>query len=134
MKLHTVFKCLRWVYLAFSILGAAFYCLANFGKPLTGQVGVLWLLLIAVAIAAWGIGKERPVFPLVVAGMTVMQVPIIYTWVYLDGGAVFYIFSFKVEVGLYGAIFHGLLLLSGIAIAVHGFMQSSGKMPRSPHE
>lgn len=134
MKLHTGFKCLRWVYLVLSILGAAFYCLASFDTPLTGQVGVLWLLLIAVAVAAWGCGKERPVFPLAVAGMTVMQIPIICTWVYLDGGAVFHIFSFTAEVGLYGAVFHGLLLLSGIAIAVHGFTQSGGKMPMSPHE
>lgn len=69
------------------------------------------------------IGKRHPAIPLLIAVMTVMQIPIVYAWVSLNGHAVFYLFSRTFEIGLYGAVFHGIILLAGAALAGYGFLR-----------
>lgn len=107
-------------YLVLSAVGAVFYVVADFGKMLTFWAGTLWLLLLAVAVVLTVGGKRYPAIPLLIAVMTVMQLPIVYAWVSLNGHAVFYLFSHTFEVGLYGAVFHGVLLLAGAALAWYG--------------
>lgn len=110
-------------YLALSAVGAAFYVVADFGKTLTLWAGALWLLLLAVAVVLMVAGKKSPGVPLLIAVMTAMQLPIVYAWVSWNGQAVFYLFSRTFEIGLYGAVFHGVLLLAGAALALYGFLR-----------
>lgn len=111
------------LYLALSAVGAAFYVAADFGKLLTNWAGMLWFLLLGAAVMAVVIGKRYPAVPLLIAVMTAMQIPILCKWVSWNGHAVFYLFSRTFEVGLYGAVFHGVLLLSGAALALYGFLR-----------
>lgn len=119
MKLRTAITALMSVYLGLSIVGAVFYLVADFGKSLTLWVGTLWLFLLCAEVMIVVLGKKNHVIsPLLIAIMTAMQIPILYTWVSLNGAAVFYLFSATLKVGLYGVIFHGFLLLSGVVIAL----------------
>lgn len=119
MKLRTAITALMSVYLGLSIVGAVFYLVADFGKSLTLWVGILWLFLLCAEVMIVVLGKKNHVIsPLLIAIMTAMQIPILYTWVSLNGAAVFYLFSATLKVGLYGVIFHGFLLLSGVVIAL----------------
>lgn len=119
MKLRTAITALTSVYLGLSIVGAVFYLVADFGKSLTLWVGILWLFLLCAEVMIVVLGKKNHVIsPLLIAIMTAMQIPILYTWVSLNGAAVFYLFSATLKVGLYGVIFHGFLLLSGVVIAL----------------
>lgn len=118
MKLRTAMTALTSVYFGLSIVGAVFYLVADFGKSLTLYVGMLWLFLLCVEIMIVVLGKKSHfISPLLIAVMTAMQIPILYIWASLNGEAVFYLFSATLKVGLYGAVFHGFLLLSGVAVA-----------------
>lgn len=119
MKVRTAITALMSVYLGLSIVGAVFYMVADFGKSLTLWVGILWLLLLCAEVMIVVLGKKNHfISPLLIAIMTAMQLPILYIWVSLNGAAVFYLFSATLKVGLYGVIFHGFLLLSGVVIAL----------------
>ena len=119
MKTHIGIKLLTYVYFLFCILGAAFYIFADFGKAITNLVGILWLVFSVVAIIFI---RKPPIFLSLIAIMTIMQIPIIYDWFFWRGAAIFF-FSLHMTVGIYGAIFHIFLLLTGIAIFIYHFFK-----------